>query len=119
MNEKNEEQSTTPSKNKSLTEKERSQTRNSLLDEQFVKVIENRHAVMVCAFLDENGPCSKSDIYTAISRNPNMPKKLELLEESGLITRRPVLGKYQEIIELTEAGHDFVEGIKKLEAILG
>ncbi|MBR2254326.1 MAG: hypothetical protein IJ856_00670 [Candidatus Methanomethylophilaceae archaeon] len=107
-----------PSQNKSLTEKERSVSRNALMPEGFVEVFESRHTIMILLFLEKEGPCSKSELYAAVSRNPNMPRKIELLEEHGLISRRPVLGKYQESLSITDKGREFVDRIRELESIL-
>ncbi len=39
----------------------------------------------ILAYLNENQPVSKSDIYSDVSRNPGMEDKLATLHEMGLI----------------------------------
>ena len=36
-------------------------------------------------YIFDHGPCSKMDLYNNISKNPNMPLKMRLLSDNGMI----------------------------------
>lgn len=41
--------------------------------------------MMIMLFLRDNDGCMKTELYSAVSSNPRMPEKLNLLESTGLI----------------------------------
>ena len=56
-----------------------------------LSVLCDMHAIPILLFVEERGQCIKSDIYREVGRQANMPKKLEILADSGLIDmERPV-----------------------------
>ena len=41
-----------------------------------IRALCDAHAIPVILYLDENGPRTKTEIYSAVGRNANMPDKL-------------------------------------------
>jgi len=56
-------------------------------DPDGVLLFEEKHMIATMMFLDENGGCLKSTLYSAVSSNPRMPDKLDRLERNGLIVQ--------------------------------
>ncbi len=69
-----------------------------------VSSLEEKHLISTLVFLMNNGPSRKIDIYAAISNNPRMPKKLDALEEMGLLRQDFDVMSRSTIINLTEKG---------------
>lgn len=67
-----------------------------------IEVLEEKHALKILVFLLENGPCTKMDLYRAVSGNPRMPEKLSKLEGIGLV--RMDRDEHSTLISLTEKG---------------
>ena len=53
-----------------------------------LSVLEQRHMISILVFLDRNGQSMRTEIYNGVSTNPNMPKKIESLENLGLVRQR-------------------------------
>ena len=60
------------------------------------------HTIPMLMFLRENGPSTKTRIYSAVGRSANMPAKIDRLREAGLVTVE-VVG-ISEIVGLTDIG---------------
>lgn len=58
------------------------------------------------------------DIYDAISRNPRIPEKIDLLKERGLIKVKSTRGVRNSLIELTDKGISFADTLDSLSDIL-
>ena len=69
------------------------------------RLFETKHVLRILVFLHLCGPKSKSDIYRAVSTNPRMAEKLDLMEAHGLVAKRPKeVGSRREIYDLTPNG---------------
>ena len=69
------------------------------------KLFETKHVLRILVFLHLCGPKSKSDIYRAVSTNPRMAEKLDMMESRGLVFRKPrENGSRREIYDLTPSG---------------
>ncbi len=66
--------------------------------------LEGKHMISILIFLTSNGPSRKKDIYEAVSCNPRMPDKLNLLEEMGLLTQDIDPVTRSTIVALTDSG---------------
>ncbi len=51
---------------------------------------EEKHVISILMYVAGNPGCKKTDIYDAVSRNPRMPEKIEILENMGLMTHETV-----------------------------
>lgn len=51
---------------------------------------EEKHVISILMYVAGNPGCKKTDIYDAVSRNPRMPEKIEILESMGLMTHETV-----------------------------
>ena len=67
-----------------------------------IQVLCDTHTIPMLMFLRENGPSTKTQIYSAIGRSANMPAKIDRLSEAGLVTVE-VVG-ISEIVGLTDVG---------------
>ncbi len=84
------------------------------------KLFETKHVLRILVFLHLCGPKSKSDIYRAVSTNPRMASKLDLMESSGLVTRRPMeKGSRKEIYDLTPSGESCAAMFCRMEEAAG
>lgn len=70
----------------------------------------------VLLFLLENGPSNRTDIYNNISRNSNMPQRLDLMVDMGLLTSNASIhGIY---MGLTSPGRYIAEHLTLIEKAL-
>ena len=76
-------------------------------------ILEESHMLSIIDFLADNGPCSKTTIYAAISRSTRMPDKLNLLADARLIEMTSV-SKGRFLIGLTERGRLVSESIREI-----
>lgn len=67
-----------------------------------IQVLCDAHMIPMMMFLRENGPSTKTQIYSAVGRSANMPAKIDRLSEAGLVTVE-VVG-ISEIVGLTDVG---------------
>ena len=51
---------------------------------------EEKHVISILMYVAGNPGCKKTDIYNAVSRNPRMPEKIEILESMGLMTHETI-----------------------------
>lgn len=80
-----------------------------------LSVLCDTHAIPILLFVGERGPCSKTDIYSSVGRNPNMPKKIDSLADSGLIELEPKGDGRATRILLTGKGARVVELLRDME----
>lgn len=50
-----------------------------------VSVLCDMHAIPILMYLSEHGPSVRTDIYSAVGRSAKVPKKLERMEDAGMI----------------------------------
>lgn len=81
-----------------------------------MKILESKHLLSILLFVNEYGPCRKSDIYENVSWNTNIPKKIALLEEIGLLF---VDEDNRNSIFLTESGWLVAFQLGIVESIIG
>ena len=55
-------------------------------------------------YLSENEGCTKTELYRAVSSNPRMPEKLDILESNGLIRQETNDASRAVRISLTDLG---------------
>ena len=67
-----------------------------------IQVLCDTHTIPMLMFLRENGPSTKTQIYSAVGRSANMPAKIDRLREAGLVTVE-VVG-ISEVVGLTDIG---------------
>lgn len=82
------------------------------------RIFNERHTSDIIMYLYLFGPKHRTEIYDAISRNPRMPIKLDLLESYGVIKTYEE-GQRQMLVSLTSKGTKLAAGISNLEKILG
>lgn len=86
-------------------------------EEHPIRVLCDAHVIPMLMFLRENGPGTKTAIYTAVGRSANMPSKIDRMREAGLVTV-DVIG-ISEVVGLTDLGRsvtDLLAGIDSMMA---
>ena len=83
-----------------------------------ISVFEEKHMLSTLLYLREHPGCNKSDLYTAVSRNPRMPEKLETLESLGLVRLYSRQGSASTFMELTDKGYRFADAIASADGLL-
>ena len=81
-----------------------------------ISVLCDTHAIPILMHLSDNGPCSRTEIYRTVGRNANMPKKLIMLEDAGLI-RMDVVGNAG-LLSLTDTGRKVARKLRDIESLL-
>ena len=83
-----------------------------------LSVLCDTHAIPILRYVGEHGRCIKTDIYREVGRPANMPKKLESLEDSGLIEMEPKGDGRTTAVLLTDTGGRVVKLLRDIESIL-
>lgn len=86
-------------------------------DDRPIDLIDNRHMMSVLLYLLENGQSNRTSIYNSISRNSNMPLKLERMVEMGLLTSAASI--HGIFMDLTDRGRYIAEHLVLIERALG
>lgn len=69
-----------------------------------ISVLEGRHVLMTLMYISDNEGCTKTQLYAAVSRNGNMPRKLDELESAGLIEQTGYRDSGTVRLSLTDLG---------------
>ena len=69
-----------------------------------IRLLEEKHVMHILDFIGSNPDCMKTEIYKAVSHNPRMPDKLNMLEREGLILQEKKDPRGTTTITLTEKG---------------
>ena len=83
-----------------------------------IQVLCDPHVIPMLMFLGQNGPSTKTAIYSAVGRSANMPAKIDRMREAGLVTV-DVVG-ISEVVGLTDLGRsvtDLLAGIDSMMAL--
>ena len=81
-----------------------------------LEVLCDRHVIPMLMFLRENGPSTKTQIYSAIGRSSNMPANIDRLREAGLVTVE-VVG-ISKIVGLTDIGGRIAGILTDVDALI-
>lgn len=68
---------------------------------------EEKHVISILMYVAGNPGCKKTDIYNAVSRNPRMPEKIEILESMGLMTHETI--NRSSFYKLTAGGNNIAK----------
>ena len=83
------------------------------------QIFNERHTCHIIMYLHLFGPRTRSEIYQAVSTNPRMPIKLDMLEQYGLIKQMERTQSGRKIVTLTSTGTTFAMTLCTLEKIRG
>ena len=83
-----------------------------------ISVLEQKHMISTILFLADSGGCTKSELYRAVSTNPRMPEKLDMLEEAGLITQEQSDGSRSVRISLTDLGTEVSAILSEIDVMM-
>ncbi len=80
------------------------------------KLFETKHVMRILVFLHLCGPKCKSDIYRAVSTNPRMASKIDLMEQRGLLMRKVQENGSRKILyDLTPMGENCAAMVCRME----
>ena len=82
-----------------------------------IQVLCDPHVIPMLMFLGQNGPSTKTVIYSSVGRSANMPAKIDRMREAGLVIVDEV--GISEVISLTGLGRsvtDLLAGIDSMMA---
>lgn len=82
-----------------------------------LEVLDSKHMMTTLLHLYRNGPMNKTSLYNRVCRNPNMPQKLVLLEDAGLIMQMGTDNRAT-LVVLTEKGEIIAKIIAELDKAL-
>ena len=89
------------------------------LDKKF-KVLETKHNLRILMYLHMCGPGTKTEIYNAVSTNPRMPEKLNMLVEHGLVEQKINRNGNRKVrYDLTPKGRKFTDHLCGMSEDLG
>ena len=83
-------------------------------EEHPIRVLCDAHIIPMLMFLKENGPSTKTTIYTAVGRSANMPAKIDRMRDAGLVTVDEV--GISEIVGLTDLGGSVADSLVLIDA---
>ena len=81
-------------------------------------VLEERHMISTILFLSEREGCTKSELYRAVSTNPRMPEKLDILEGAGLIRQQREESSRTTRVELTDLGKRVSAALAEIDSLM-
>ncbi|MGN0099088.1 MAG: hypothetical protein ACI38Y_07170 [Candidatus Methanomethylophilaceae archaeon] len=83
------------------------------------KILSERHMVDIIVFLHMFGPRSRTEIYNTISTSPRMAKKLDYLEERGIVKSIVSENSKRMMLKLTPLGTSYANAMMQLEVKSG
>ena len=81
-----------------------------------IESLDSKHMMSLILYIHESGPCRRTEIYQYISRNGNMPQKIDAMIERNILTEKPNYNG--SILELTESGHMIAEHLRGIEDLM-
>ena len=79
-----------------------------------IQVLCDPHVIPMLMFLGQNGPSTKTVIYSAVGRSANMPSKIDRMREAGLVTVDEV--GISEVVGLTDLGGSVADSLVGIDA---
>ena len=81
-----------------------------------IESLDSKHMMSVILYIHEGGPCRRTDIYQNISRNSNMPQKINSMIERNIMVERSTQNGL--MLELTASGHIIAEYLRGIESLI-
>lgn len=83
-----------------------------------VRELSEKYMVSIILHIREHPGCLKTELYKAISHNPNMPKRLDKLESMGLLTQTQIRCNGPTTLDLTDRGEKVADGLKAVDIVM-
>lgn len=77
-----------------------------------LSVLESSRSLTILVYIAEHEGCGKMDLYRDTVRNSSMPRKLDALEDAGLITQTP--DDRATVLRLTDKGRYVAENLMRI-----
>ena len=81
-----------------------------------IDILDSRHVMSLILYINEYGPSRRIDIYDNVSRNSNMPDKIGIMKEWGLIEEVPTVDGM--LLGLTDSGMAVANMLLSIESVL-
>ena len=85
-------------------------------NERPIDLLSSKHTMSILMFLHDNGPSRRIDIYEGVSKNGNMPEKIQRLIELGLVRQDD--NQWVSTFSLTLRGELASEYLGKIESVI-
>ena len=79
-------------------------------------VLADTHVIPILLFVEENQDCTRTDVYTKVTRTVNTPRKIDMLVSEGLLEQTQVGNCCR--LALTRTGRDVVERIREIDGLI-
>lgn len=79
-------------------------------------LLADRYVIPMLLYIGEHEGCTRSDIYAAVARNSNTPKKIDMLLSSGLLDLT-VEGSIVRLW-LTDVGKGVVGRVREIDGLM-
>ncbi len=83
-----------------------------------LEILEGKHMLSLIVYIDSMSPVLKSDIYNNISRSANIIKKIEDLEEMGLISIYRTARTNMNVVVITDKGRVVADFVRQMVGIV-
>ena len=81
-----------------------------------IQVLCDPHVIPMMMFLGQNGPSTKTVIYSAVGRSANMPAKIDRMRDAGLVTIDSI--GISEVVGLTDLGRSVAERLAEIDSMM-
>lgn len=79
-------------------------------------ILADSHVIPILMFVEENPNCTRTQVYSKVARNINMPRKIEMLVSKGLLDQ--TYAGLSCKLRLTDTGKDVVSKIHEIDNIM-
>lgn len=87
-------------------------------DYNVFKVLENSKSISIIVYLGTHSRCKKSELYATLSNSVIMPRKLDDLQNAGLIELVPDSRSTATLVQLTDTGREVAALLTKVGNLL-
>ena len=85
-------------------------------DEHPSLVLADTHVIPILLFVEENQDCTRTDVYTKVTRTVNTPRKIDSLTSAGLLEQTHVGPACR--LRLTGTGREVARLIREIDDLM-
>lgn len=79
-------------------------------------VLADTHVIPILLFVEENQDCTRTDVYTKVARDVNMPRKIDKMASAGLLEQTQVGIACR--LRLTGTGREVAIRIREIDDLM-